>query len=680
MTSSFAPTSVRHLSFVAHHDDDLLFLHTDLRKVIDRGGSVRIVYLTASDADGGTAYANDREYGVEIAYWSAVDYAGWKAVSDPFVAQAVNDPSPPPGSTSRSRYADLMRTYLTTHPVWTVLSRDPNNPMKRILALTGNERMSVQYLRLRSSIHYASGTQGRTKLYNLERGLDFNGNPVASSTLGDVDDKLSYSRQQIVDMLRDIILDYRPTMIHCQCPTAVPPVGWPWPFPHGADHPDHIATAKLAREAAIAAGYEAKIVGHVCYPSAFLEPNVGTQEETNNKTTFQVYAKFDYKYGDDAVMTEAAWLSHSGTETDWVKRNHYLQWPAVPGGVVVTNGQPTLFVTGEQTSGVHYMRDEGSTDITWRSLGGRFPGRPVPFRFTDGRLGVVGVSGDSTLYLRAQKLDGNWWDWLSLDGPVESDPSVTALLDGRLAIVFRTRNGALRFVHEESANGSWIGSWRVISPEDPTGIGRPVVALSGTKWLIVSLRSGGSVAALFGTPDELASSNPPAWKVIPGWSVPVDTELALLPLPGGKIRLYGVGVTRAVWFADFDPATQAWSSGVRVKATEDGQGLRFAVAHVTNLGPVFAQILKDRGVRVVIGDRVEYLGGGSSSLLGLAATGSDAVTVYTRTDAPEQQAIYARTLRTQGIIDNWRWLGTLSDSGAGPFSASGVVTRLTTAT
>jgi hypothetical protein len=115
-----------------------------------------------------------------------------------------------------------------------------------------------------------------------------------------------------------------------------------------------------------------------------------------------------------------------------------------------------------------------------------------------------------------------------------------------------------------------------------------------------------------------------------------------------------------------------------VKATEDGAGVRFAVVHVTNLGPVFAELLQNGDVRVVIGDRVDYLGGKSLSLLGVAAAGSDAVTVYSRGGDSNQQTVYARTVRAQGM-DDWRALGALTDQGAAPLSTTDQVPRLTTA-
>src|SRR5690348_13322199 len=57
------------LNFVAHPDDDLLFLSPDLLRAIQAGGNVRTVYMTAGD--GGlhaSSYWQDRESGVRAAY------------------------------------------------------------------------------------------------------------------------------------------------------------------------------------------------------------------------------------------------------------------------------------------------------------------------------------------------------------------------------------------------------------------------------------------------------------------------------------------------------------------------------------------------------------------------------------------------------------------------------------
>src|SRR5690606_22073362 len=59
---------IKDLAFVAHLDDDLLFMNPDLAANIEAGGCVRVVYLTASDAGEGEPYMLGRERGVRAAY------------------------------------------------------------------------------------------------------------------------------------------------------------------------------------------------------------------------------------------------------------------------------------------------------------------------------------------------------------------------------------------------------------------------------------------------------------------------------------------------------------------------------------------------------------------------------------------------------------------------------------
>ena len=55
------------LAFVAHLDDDLLFMNPDIASNVEAGGCVRLVYLTASDAGEGDGYMLGRERGVRAA-------------------------------------------------------------------------------------------------------------------------------------------------------------------------------------------------------------------------------------------------------------------------------------------------------------------------------------------------------------------------------------------------------------------------------------------------------------------------------------------------------------------------------------------------------------------------------------------------------------------------------------
>src|SRR3546814_4418800 len=59
---------IKDLAFVAHLDDDLLFMNPDIASNIEAGGCVQVVYLTASDAGEGEHYMLGRERGVRAAY------------------------------------------------------------------------------------------------------------------------------------------------------------------------------------------------------------------------------------------------------------------------------------------------------------------------------------------------------------------------------------------------------------------------------------------------------------------------------------------------------------------------------------------------------------------------------------------------------------------------------------
>lgn len=83
---------IKDLAFVAHLDDDLLFMNPDIASNIEAGGCVRVVYLTASDAGEGEGYMLGRERGVRAAYaYMAHQPDVWKKT-----------PAPPAAAISRA--------------------------------------------------------------------------------------------------------------------------------------------------------------------------------------------------------------------------------------------------------------------------------------------------------------------------------------------------------------------------------------------------------------------------------------------------------------------------------------------------------------------------------------------------------------------------------------------------
>ena len=74
------------LNFVAHPDDDLLFLSPDLIHAIQAGRNVRTVYLTSGDSGLHASYWQNRESGVRAAYAEMAAVANSWTQSDAGVA------------------------------------------------------------------------------------------------------------------------------------------------------------------------------------------------------------------------------------------------------------------------------------------------------------------------------------------------------------------------------------------------------------------------------------------------------------------------------------------------------------------------------------------------------------------------------------------------------------------
>src|SRR5262245_40563931 len=62
------PLSGPELYFVAHPDDDLLFINPEIENSILQGRTVRVVYLTSGDAGQPASYWQGREDGMLTAY------------------------------------------------------------------------------------------------------------------------------------------------------------------------------------------------------------------------------------------------------------------------------------------------------------------------------------------------------------------------------------------------------------------------------------------------------------------------------------------------------------------------------------------------------------------------------------------------------------------------------------
>jgi len=194
-----------HLYFVAHQDDDLLFLNPDVEDSIRQGLRVRTVFLTAAASSPGPPppgppawYA--REDSVPRAY---------RAMAN--VAQQPND------------WTCAAQTYLT-------------NKVVRVCTLSTQPLVSVVFMRLPDGGTDPINQPGMAALWagsvpsltSLTRPDDTP--PTPSST---------YTRSELVQVLAALIADFAPDRIGTQDSTQA----------YGPDHADHVASAQFALEA-----------------------------------------------------------------------------------------------------------------------------------------------------------------------------------------------------------------------------------------------------------------------------------------------------------------------------------------------------------------------------------------------------------------------------------------------
>ena len=186
-----APTAgAGHLYFVAHQDDDLLFMNPDVGNSIRAGVRVRTIYLTAAGSDDGTAAWQARENGILNAYAAMANVAkDWSCAARTYLADK-----------------SVSVCTLNTHPL-----------------------VSVAFMRLRDG--------SLASLWARDDGAPFYQTPVASLTTAD--EASTYSRAELIQAVAALVADFAPDRMGTLDSSLA----------YGDDHPDHVASALFALEA-----------------------------------------------------------------------------------------------------------------------------------------------------------------------------------------------------------------------------------------------------------------------------------------------------------------------------------------------------------------------------------------------------------------------------------------------
>lgn len=405
---------IKDLAFVAHLDDDLLFMNPDVASNIEAGGCVRVVYLTASDAGEGEGYMLGRERGVRAAYaYMAREPDAWKEDTGIVAGRQI------------ARFT-----------------------------LQGNPRVQLWHMRLKDP-WLGKGWGSLTPLSRTESEPGQN-----VDTLGPHAEV--YTREQLVDTLAEMIRQYGPTTVrHLDDTISVPYTQLCWRCA-GHGHPDHIASARLAREAMLRAPGNYAETGYIDYPSQERATNLADAEIASKSVIFQHYAWNDYHY----CAGPTGCKEPAGPAAAWVQRAYYVSrqdvapqvYPDGRGGLVV-------FAAGETNAAVNSW---DSAEKRWHTLGGRTTGPVVSFAHADGTAGLMARDPLGGVWANKQRHDGTWQGWQALGGlRVTQIPAVAPR--GEAAAVALGYDGLLHWITPSGIDGSW-STWQALPPlEGVTG-------------------------------------------------------------------------------------------------------------------------------------------------------------------------------------------------------------------
>ncbi|KAI9368727.1 hypothetical protein BJX61DRAFT_202537 [Aspergillus egyptiacus] len=227
------------LNIVAHQDDDLLFLSPDILHDIADGFNVRTVYVTAGDAGRDWTYWTSRQSGVMEAYALMAGVA----------------------------------------PNWEESDINPQGREIQLYTLTDAPNVSLVFMHLPDGNLAGDGfdSTGHQSLEQLWRG--------GIQTIQTIDDlHLSYSRQDLIDVLTWIINDFEPDSMNSLDYISAYGTG---------DHSDHTTVGLFANEAAIPSTYPGTVIAYRGYPISAECPNVDGADLEMKRQAFFAYSQYD---------------------------------------------------------------------------------------------------------------------------------------------------------------------------------------------------------------------------------------------------------------------------------------------------------------------------------------------------------------------------------------------------
>ena len=233
------------MSIVAHEDDDLLFMNPNTDNLIHNGSCLVTVYLTAGDDGNNSDYWLGRQKGSEAAY-------------------------------------SKMMGSISQWTEYTLITQGKENIT--IAKQNGNNKITLIYMHLPDGNLNGNGfiTSQFESLSRLYSG--------AIKTINTIDNKSSYTSDQLTNALSQLMNDYQPIQIWAQST---------YNSKTHTDHPDHISTGLYTKKALDL--YVNTQHDHILIPIKYylgytvndLQPNLNTLESNNKAKIFTVYANHD---------------------------------------------------------------------------------------------------------------------------------------------------------------------------------------------------------------------------------------------------------------------------------------------------------------------------------------------------------------------------------------------------
>lgn len=476
---------MKNLVFVAHQDDDLLFMNPDIDQVIDAGGCVQTVYLTAAERGEGLHYMLGRARGVAAAYALMAD--------------------------SSDNWTETETAYGGKH--------------QARFSLNANPRVVLVHMRIEDPWL----GKGWGSLTPLSRAESIAG--ASAKALGSYGE--SYTRADLVTALAAIIADYQPTVIrHMDDSITVPYTSLCWRC-IGHDHPDHIASARLVRDAIRAAPGDYAEAAYVDYPTQERGVNLTAAEIAAKTQAFKRYAEDDYQYCPNPKQCNEP----AGTAAAWVGRTYYVVRQTEPPAMIVSGGNGyLLFTAGEKNSAANVLVDsdvQQADDSVWESLGGRISSGVGAFRWADGRAGVMTQDAMGQLWINSQKHDTGWQGWRSL-GSMRSIrlPAVVNLGNGQPAFLLQGGAGALQYCSGATADDYAAASCRPVPFLKDL---LPGVAMSLNADNLITLFAADRGGRLWVTSQN--ATGPQSWHPWKPLSTSIRTSGGLAAMRGGDGRM-----------------------------------------------------------------------------------------------------------------------------------------------